>query len=76
MALGRNILGWYNSGMALSIRDEDARDLELEREIQEAHDVLLHAAAEERPMAKGHYLKLLGAFSARVLGREPRIADC
>lgn len=76
MALGRNVLGWYDSGMALSISDEDARDLDLQREIQEARDVFLHAAGDERQMAKGHYLKLLGAFSARVLGRELRVPDC
>jgi hypothetical protein len=62
--------------MALSTRDEDARDLELEREIQEACEVFLHAAGDERPMAKLHYLELLGAFSARVLERKPRMPDC
>ena len=61
--------------MALSIKDEDARDLELQREMQEAYEAFLHATGDERPIAKGHYLKLLRAFSARVLGREPRIAD-
>ena len=37
----------------------DARDLELQREIQEACEVFLNAAGDDRPMAKGHYLKLL-----------------
>lgn len=50
--------------MALSIRDEDARDLELQREIQEAREVFLHTAGNERPIAKGHYLKLGGLLSA------------
>jgi hypothetical protein len=58
--------------MALSIKDEDARDLELQREMQEAYEAFLHATGDERPIAKGHYLKLVGAFSARVLGRQAR----
>ena len=45
--------------MAPSISDEDASDLELQRELQEAREVFLKAAGEERQMAKGHYLKLL-----------------
>jgi hypothetical protein len=62
--------------MALSIGDEDARDLDLQQEIQEACEVFVRAAGDERPMAKLHYLKLLGAFSARVLERKPRMPDC
>ena len=62
--------------MVLSVDDEDARDLELQREIQGACDVLLHATGDDRQMAKRNYLKLLRAFSARVTEREPRIADC
>jgi hypothetical protein len=76
MTLERIVYGWYDSGMALSISDEDARDLELQRELQEASEVFLHAAGDERTMAKGHYLKLLAAFSMRVLGPEPGIPDC
>ena len=62
-------------GMTL-LSDEDARDLKVQREIEEAYEVFLLATGNERPMAKGHYLKLLNAFSARVLGRESRLADC
>jgi hypothetical protein len=61
--------------MTLSINHEDASDLELQREIQEACGVFLSAAGHERSIAKGHYLKLLRAFSARVLECEPRISD-
>ena len=59
--------------MVSSVNDQDARDLELLREIQTAREVFLNAAGDERSIAKGHYLKLLKAFSARVFGREPRI---
>ena len=62
--------------MILPINDEDARDLELQREVQETCEVFLHAAGDERPIAKAHYLKLLAAICARVLGCEPRIANC
>jgi hypothetical protein len=62
--------------MALSSKDEDARDLALQREIQEAFEVFLRAAGDERPMSKGLYLKLLAAFSMRVLRPEPAIPDC
>jgi hypothetical protein len=61
--------------MALSINDEEARDLELSREIQTAREVFLNSAGDERSIAKGHYLKLLKAFSARVFGREPAIPN-
>lgn len=61
--------------MAPSISDEDARDLELQRELQEARGGLLHATGDERPIAKANYLKLLKAFSARVTEREPRVVD-
>jgi hypothetical protein len=61
--------------MALSINSEEARDLELSREIQAAREVFINAAGDERSIAGGHYLKLLKAFSARVFGREPRIPD-
>jgi hypothetical protein len=61
--------------MLLPISDEDARDMEFRRDIEEARKVFLHATGAERPMAKGRYLKLLGAFSARVFGREPRISE-
>jgi hypothetical protein len=47
--------------MALSINDHDARDLELQREIQAAREVFLSAAGDERSIARGHYLKLLKA---------------
>jgi hypothetical protein len=60
--------------MAPSISDEDARDLELQRELQEAYDVLLRAPADERALAKSQYLKLLRTFSARVLERELKTA--
>ena len=59
--------------MVLSIQDEDARDVELQREMQEAFEVYLQAVGEGRTIAKGDYLKLLGAFAVRVLRREPRI---
>jgi hypothetical protein len=61
------------SGMASSINHHDSRDLELQREIQAAREVFLNAAGDERSIAKGHYLKLLKAFAARVFGREPAI---
>ena len=61
--------------MALPIKDEDARDLEFRREIQAAREVFLNAAGDKRSIARGHYLKLLKAFAARVFGREPRIPD-
>jgi len=58
-------------GMALSITGEDARDLDLQREIHKAFEVFSHAAGEERSTAKIHYLKLLKAFTARVQQRQP-----
>jgi hypothetical protein len=74
-AIVRRVQGWYDSGMASSINDQDSRDLELLREIQAAREVFLNSAGDERSIARGHYLKLLKAFSARVFGHEPRIPD-
>ena len=52
--------------MVLSIQGDDARDVELQHEMQEAFEVYLHAAGEGRTIAKSHYLKLLAAVAARI----------
>jgi len=59
--------------MALSIDPEDARDMELQREIEAAAEVFLNAHGPERSTAKGQYLSLLKAFTARVFGRETKV---
>jgi hypothetical protein len=58
-------------GMVLSIQDEDARDVELQREMQGAFELYLQAAGEDRTTAKSHYMKLLRAFAARALAGQP-----
>ena len=55
----------------LSIQDEDARDLDLQREMQEAFEVYLQATGEDRTTARSHYLELLKAFATRVLEGQP-----
>jgi hypothetical protein len=57
--------------MALSITDEDARDVELQREMQKAFEVYVQATGEDRTITKSRYLKLLSDFSTRVLRAEP-----
>ena len=64
-----------NTDNQVSEEDDYARDLELQREIQDAGELFLHASGGERLVAKGHYLDLLGVFSARILGREPKVAE-
>lgn len=60
--------------MALSINDEDAHDMELQREIEAAAEVFLNANSPERSTAKGQYLTLLRAFTKRVFERQPEIS--
>ena len=60
--------------MAL-ISEEDVRDLKFQREIEVARDVFLLAGGEERSTAKSRYLKLLRAFSERVLDRRKNLSS-
>jgi len=52
-----------------SVASEDARDLELQQELEEAFRRFLHAAGVERAGARDAYLSKLHAFSDRVLDR-------
>jgi len=63
----------YDRSVVFSNTEQDASDLEFQSEIQKACEAFLHATGGQRTEAKGHYLKLLGAFSVRVLARDPRI---
>ena len=57
--------------MVLSIQDEDARDVELQREMQEAFEVYLQTTGEDRITARSRYLELLKSFATRVLEGQP-----
>lgn len=52
-----------------SWEDEDARDLELQRELQSAYERYLHAVPLEKLQAKNRYMALLREFTRRVGSR-------
>ena len=52
-----------------SVTMEDARDVELQEELEEAHQRYAHASDPEKAGARVAYLAKLAAFSARVMGR-------
>jgi hypothetical protein len=53
----------------VSVQSEDALDLELRRDLDEAFQEYLHAADARRADAQAAYLAKLHAFTARVLQR-------
>jgi hypothetical protein len=61
--------------MALFITDEDARDLELQREIERAREISLHVAGDERPIAKSRYPKLR-TFAGSLKSQLPKCEYC
>jgi hypothetical protein len=58
----------------MSQQEEDDRDLELRREIEQAFQDFLEAIEADRLNARLHYVELLKAFTARVLNHEPKRA--
>ena len=59
----------------MSWDDQDARDVEMQREVEEAFADFLCAKAADRLNARLRYLELLKAFTARVVyNRWPEIS--
>jgi hypothetical protein len=51
----------------LFIQNEDARDNELRRELEQALELYQRADESSKEQARAEYRKLLRAFSARIL---------
>jgi hypothetical protein len=58
----------------MSQQQEDNRDLELQREIQQAFQDFLDAVEADRLKARLHHMELLKEFRARILNYEPKRA--
>jgi hypothetical protein len=58
----------------MSQQEEDDRDVELQREIQQAFQEFLDAVEADRLKARLHHMELLKQFRARVMNHEPKRA--
>jgi hypothetical protein len=65
---------WFRNTM--SRQEEDARDLEMQREVEEAFEYFLNADSANRLDARLRYLEILKEFTARVLNDRLRVISC